>query len=47
MKDWLGLPLDEITKSTVVERYASLAETPSTANHLLKYFRTKVASPKI
>jgi integrase len=38
--DWMGLPLDEITKSMVVERHRSLASTPSTANHLLKYFRT-------
>ncbi|MCU9840488.1 integrase family protein [Ruegeria sp. WL0004] len=40
LKDWLRLPLDEITKSMVVERHRSLAATPSTANHLLKYFRT-------
>ncbi|NDW45280.1 integrase family protein [Ruegeria sp. PrR005] len=40
LKDWLRLPLDEITKSMVVERHRFLAATPSTANHLLKYFRT-------
>ncbi len=40
LKDWLKLPLDEITKAMVVERHRSLAAVPSTANHLLKYFRT-------
>lgn len=40
LKDWLKLPLDEITKSMVVDRHRALAKTPSTANHLLKYFRT-------
>ena len=40
LKDWLRLPLDEITKGMVVERHRSLAKTPSTANHTLKYFRT-------
>lgn len=40
LRDWLKLPLDEITKSMVVDRHRSLAATPSTANHLLKYFRT-------
>ncbi len=39
-KDWLRLPLDEITKSMVVERHRSMAATPSSANHTLKYFRT-------
>lgn len=40
LKDWLRLPLDEITKSMVADRHRSLAATPSTANHTLKYFRT-------
>lgn len=40
LKDWLRLPLDDITKSMVVEHHRSLAATPSTANHTLKYFRT-------
>ena len=40
LKDWLRLPLDEITKAMVVDRHRSLATTPSTANHTLKYFRT-------
>lgn len=40
LKDWLRLPLDEITKSMVVDRHRSMAETPSGANHVLKYFRT-------
>lgn len=40
LKDWMRLPLGEISKSMVVQRHASLAKTPSAANHLLKYFRT-------
>ena len=40
LKDWMRLPLDEISKAMVVDRHRSLAPTPSTANHLLKYFRT-------
>ena len=40
LRDWLRLPLDEISKGMVVERHRSLASTPSTANHVLKYFRT-------
>jgi hypothetical protein len=40
LKDWLKLPLDEITKSMVAERHRSMAATPSAANHTLKYFRT-------
>lgn len=40
LKDWLRLPLDEISKAMVVDRHRSLSGTPSGANHLLKYFRT-------
>ncbi len=40
LKEWLRLPLDEITKSMVAEKHRSLAAKPSTANHTLKYFRT-------
>ncbi|WP_068115815.1 tyrosine-type recombinase/integrase [Tropicimonas marinistellae] len=40
LKDWMRLPLDEISKSQVVDRHRSLVATPSTANHTLKYFRT-------
>jgi hypothetical protein len=40
LRDWMKLPLDEITKRMVVEKHRSLAPAPSTANHLLKYFRT-------
>jgi integrase len=39
-RDWLRLPLDEISKSMVVDRHRSLAATPSAANHVLKYFRS-------
>ena len=40
LKDWLKLPIDEISKSMVVERHRRLSDRPSTANHTLKYFRT-------
>lgn len=40
LKDWLRLPLDEITKPMVVDRHRSMAAQPSSANHTLKYFRT-------
>ena len=40
LKDWMRMPLDEITKSMVVEKHNSMAATPSAANHVLKYFRT-------
>ena len=40
LKDWLRLPLDEISKSMVVRRHQQLAVSPSTANHALRYFRS-------
>jgi len=40
LKDWLKLPLDEISKSMVVERHRVMASRPSSANHVLKYFRS-------
>lgn len=40
LKDWLKLPLDEITKSMVLDRHRAMSATPSAANHVLKYFRT-------
>ncbi|MEI4262666.1 tyrosine-type recombinase/integrase [Roseovarius sp. D0-M9] len=40
LKDWMGLPLDEITKAMAVERHRHLANAPSTANHTLRYFRS-------
>ena len=40
LSDWMKLPLDEITKAMVAARHRKLADRPSTANHLLKYFRT-------
>lgn len=40
LKDWLRLPLDEISKSMVVARHKSLSSVPSAANHTLKAFRT-------
>lgn len=40
LKEWLQLPLDEITKSMVVAKHQSMSKSPSSANHTLKYFRT-------
>ena len=40
LKDWLRLPLDEISKAMVVRRHQQLAACPSTANHALRYFRS-------
>ncbi|SDX08712.1 Phage integrase family protein [Litoreibacter albidus] len=39
LKEWLRLPLDEISKKMVVEKHRSLSDRPSAANHLLKNFR--------
>ena len=39
LKDWMKLPLTEITKAMVVERHRLLDATPSGANHLLNYVR--------
>ena len=40
LKDWLWLPLDEISKSMVVERHRVMAKVPSAANHTFRQFRT-------
>lgn len=40
LKDWMRLPLDEISKSMVSDRHRALASRPSSANHVMKYFRT-------
>lgn len=40
LKEWLGVPLDEITKRMAVEKHSSMAKSPSSANHVLRYFRT-------
>ncbi len=40
LKDWMRLPLDEISKAMVVRRHQQLAAGPSTANHALRYFRS-------
>lgn len=40
LRDWMGLPLYEITKTMVAERHRALADRPSAANHTLKFFRT-------
>ncbi|MFK7745890.1 MAG: Arm DNA-binding domain-containing protein [Roseobacter sp.] len=40
LKDWLNLPLHEISKSMAVQRHRDRAKIPSGANHVLKAFRT-------
>jgi integrase len=40
LKEWMKLPLDEISKAMVVAKHRSMADRPSAANHTLKYFRT-------
>lgn len=40
LKDWMRLPLDEISKAMVVRRHQDLAKTPSAANHVLRSFRS-------
>ena len=40
LKEWLRLPLDEISKSMAVRRHQQLASNPSAANHGLRYFRS-------
>jgi integrase len=40
LKEWLRLPLDEISKSMAVRRHEQLALNPSAANHGLRYFRS-------
>jgi len=39
LKDWMRLPLDEISKAMVVRRHQEMAKTPSAANHVLRSFR--------
>ena len=36
LKDWMRLPLNEITKAMVVQRHREMAKTSSTANHTLR-----------
>jgi len=40
LKQWMSLPLNEITKAMAVEKHRAMAATPSGANHTLKYFRS-------
>ena len=40
MRDWLRLPLDEITRGMVVARHGELGHIPSGANHLFQAFRS-------
>lgn len=40
LKDWLRLPLSEISKAMVAERHRKMASIPSGANHVLRQFRS-------
>ncbi len=40
LKDWLRLPLTEITKAMAVQRHREMAKIPSGANHTLRQFRS-------
>lgn len=40
LKDWMRLPLDEISRSMVARRHRAMAKTPSGANHLFRSFRS-------
>jgi integrase len=40
LKDWLRLPLDEISKAMAVRRHQELVKMPSGANHVLRSFRS-------
>ena len=39
LKDWMRLPLDEISKAMVVRRHQEMAGPPSAANHVRRNFR--------
>ena len=39
LKDWMRLPLDEISKAMTVRRHHDMAGSPSAANHVLRSFR--------
>ena len=40
LRDWLRLPLSEITRGMVADRHRSMAAVPSAANHTLRQFRS-------
>jgi integrase len=40
LRDWMKVPIDQITRGMVVRRHSELVKTPSTANHLLGDLRT-------
>lgn len=40
LKDWMRLPLDEISKAMVVRRHQDMVAIPSGANHVLRSFRS-------
>ena len=37
--DWLGLPLDQITRGMVAARHATMVEIPVNGNHIFRAFR--------
>ena len=39
LKDWMRLPLDEISKAMAVRRHQEMSGSPSAANHVLRGFR--------
>ena len=39
LKDWMRLPLDEISKGMVVRRHQEMSGSPSAANHVFRNFR--------
>jgi len=39
LKDWMRLPLDEISKAMVVRRHQEMSGSPLAANHVLRNFR--------
>jgi integrase len=39
LKDWMRIPLDEVSKAMVVRRHQEMAKIPSAANHVLRSFR--------
>ena len=39
LRDWMRLPLSEVSKAMVAERHASMANVPSAANHTFRQFR--------
>ena len=45
IKDWMRLPLGEISKAMVVRRHQEMSGSPSAANHVLRNFRAIYSTP--